>query len=89
MLDNYATDTHAEYVNTYCFSMATMVARTGLIVMLYVRCLASSLLSARSRAVIRLAFPVYICSLSSQMKLHLSLPLSFAPYTAVFCSPTR
>jgi len=34
-----ATDTHFEYVNTYCFSTATRVARTHTNVTLYVHCL--------------------------------------------------
>ena len=34
-----ATDTHSEYVITYCFPTAKMVAREHLNIALYVRCL--------------------------------------------------
>jgi len=34
-----ATNAHSEYVITYCFSTATVVARTRLDVTLYVHCL--------------------------------------------------
>jgi len=33
------TETHSEYVNNYCFSSATVVARTHFHVTLYVHCL--------------------------------------------------
>jgi hypothetical protein len=42
-----ATNTHSEYVNTYWFPTATMVARTDLNVTLYVYCLSCTYFSGR------------------------------------------
>jgi len=36
------TDMHSEYLNIYCFSIATVVTRTDLIVLLYIHYLSCS-----------------------------------------------